>query len=692
MTPPNAEIRSFDPARRARSGATRQAPNMTMASAHTDTTADVVDGVIVADIHPAHLSFYTNLSGRRISSCRWEFPIERASEVVAATKRAGGVVSTPLADLASVAQRPVISVSVSEPIIYVRVAGTSDAVEMLKANVPEITWRVGPNVWVAPYGEAQLVGLARYIALSKADVLGDLAQILKTLDPTKMDAVRASRSLESSTHIARFNADLNPAQVAGVDYIRRHRRVIVGDDPGLGKTRTALAAIEQDEAYPAVIVCQAKMRFTVRWEIHNCLPHRTVSTVTTSKDVDVDADIIVISYKLLPLCLDILKAVCPQTLILDESQAFKNGKALQTKAAKALAELVRRVHGRDAYILLLSGTWMVSQPADLISQLEIIDKLGEFGGWKGFTKRYCAATTVQYYRKNPNGGKPILSSRQDISGADNLIELHERLRATCLLRRQKSDVLSELPPIEHMPVIIDPEELNPAAWKRYRLAEADLAAYLTSTMLASDGKVDHETLLRSLAAETLVQRTHLRELAGLAKIDWAANWLTEFLADNPDESVLAFAWHRDVVNGLADKLGAPRILGGMTPVQVDAAKNAFQAKTARLLVASLGVGSRGHTLTAGTHAVFIEEPWSSVEILQAVSRMYGRLVDAHGVTAWHFLADQTIDADMLDIITTKDSLISAVLDGQSTAVEQHDETGRTLRNLMNRLGCGQHPA
>ncbi|EQD40769.1 hypothetical protein B2A_10920, partial [mine drainage metagenome] len=79
----------------------------------------------------------------------------------------------------------------------------------------------------------------------------------------------------------------------------------------------------------------------------------------------------------------------------------------------------------------------------------------------------------------------------------------------------------------------------------------------------------------AMAAETLVQRTALRQLVGVAKVPAAAAWLEDFL-DSTTEKILVFAWHRDVAGALAEKVGAPLMIGNMRPAQLEAAKEAFQ--------------------------------------------------------------------------------------------------------------------
>ena len=61
-----------------------------------------------------------------------------------------------------------------------------------------------------------------------------------------------------------LGGELHPFQRAGVRYALERRRTFIADEQGLGKTVQALAALEADEAFPAVVVCPASMKLI--WE------------------------------------------------------------------------------------------------------------------------------------------------------------------------------------------------------------------------------------------------------------------------------------------------------------------------------------------------------------------------------------------------------------------------------------------
>ena len=103
---------------------------------------------------------------------------------------------------------------------------------------------------------------------------------------------------------------------------------------------------------------------------------------------------------------------------------------------------------------LLTGTPIKNRPVELVHQLKILDVLRDFSGAYEFKMRYC---------------KPVYNGYgYTWDGASNLEELNMKLRAKCMIRRLKKDVMTELPPITHTEV---PMELTNRA--TYNRAEAD---------------------------------------------------------------------------------------------------------------------------------------------------------------------------------------------------------------------------
>ncbi|CAN5570179.1 hypothetical protein BH20ACT19_BH20ACT19_06620 [soil metagenome] len=433
-------------------------------------------------------------------------------------------------------------------------------------------------------------------------------------------------------------------------YALERRRTFIADEQGLGKTVQALAALEADDAFPAVVVCPASMKLTWEREAGRWVPERTVSVLEGRGSGGAEvADITVLNYDILDAHLDRLVEREPRALVLDESHYVKNPGAQRTKAALELAEALPD----GALRLALTGTPILNRPEELVAQLRVLGRLKEFGSGARLTRRFKRAAS------------------------DN--RLHWNLRAHCYVRRTKQQVLPQLPAKrqETVPVLLSNE-------RDYRLAESDVIAWLQSLPLdlrAIDAKV-----AAALRAEQLVRLNQLRQLAAAGKLPTALAWISDFLASG--EPLVVFAEHRAVQRAVLERFpDAPHILGSDSGAKRQQAVDAFQGEDGpQLLVCSMRAASQGITLTRASNVAFLELDWTPARHDQAEDRLH-RIGQDSAVTAWYLLAPETIDETMAELLQRKRTLIGAVTDGEVRDEERlvdavvRELRGRPYRHL-----------
>src|SRR5205085_1091404 len=130
-----------------------------------------------------------------------------------------------------------------------------------------------------------------------------------------------------------LGGELKPCQRAGVAYLLDRRRAFLADEQGLGKTIQALAAIEADAAFPAVVVCPASLKLNWARELGRWLPHRRVRALDGVRPRPAPAggaDVTVVNYDIVAARLGELVAPVPRALVLDESHYCKNQPAQRT--------------------------------------------------------------------------------------------------------------------------------------------------------------------------------------------------------------------------------------------------------------------------------------------------------------------------------------------------------------------------
>ena len=427
---------------------------------------------------------------------------------------------------------------------------------------------------------------------------------------------------------ATLGGELKPFQRAGVEYLLKQRRSFLADEQGLGKTVEALATIEADGAYPAIVVCPASLKLNWMREIGRWLPERSAQMLGGNRGAVPGADLTVVNYDIVAGRLEALTALAPRAVALDESHYCKNPGAKRTQAAQQLCASVPR----EGLVLALTGTPLMNRPPELISQLRILGRLGDFGSGTQFGQRF--------------------------RGHDAHQRLHWHLRARCFARRLKADVLPQLPAKTRavVPVALDNEA-------EYRLAERDVVAWLRSQPLdlrALDAKV-----AAALRAERLVRLNALKRLAARGKLHAALHWIHDFLSSG--ERLVVFALHREIQHAVLERFpGALHIIGADSQRARDTAVRAFQEPDAdgnQLIVCSIEVAGQGITLTRSSNVAFLELDWTPAKHDQAEDRCH-RIGQQDAVNATYLLAADTIDETIATLLERKRAVIGAVTDGR----------------------------
>jgi SWI/SNF-related matrix-associated actin-dependent regulator of chromatin subfamily A-like protein 1 len=502
--------------------------------------------------------------------------------------------------------------------------------------VPQLDELLGDGrVWVAP----QALELLQEIREQHARAAG---------------LVALSAATDAQLRVDGLGGELKPFQRAGVSYVLARRRAFLADEQGLGKTIEALAAVQADGAYPAVVVCPASLKLNWVRELRRWLPGRSVRTLAGNRSSDgaQGADVTVVNYEIVAARLQELRALRPRALVLDESHYCKNAAAKRTQAVQRLSAAVRA----DGMVLALSGTPVTNRPAELISQLRILGRLEDFGSGARFGVRF--------------------------RGADAHVRLHWHLRARCFVRRLKADVLPQLPAKTRAVV---PVELDNDA--EYRLAERDLVAWLRSQPL--DLRELDAKVAAALRAERLVRCNALKLLAARGKLHAALAWIHDFCSSG--EPLVVFAGHREIQRAVLARFpSALHILGEDSAAARDAALRAFQAGRPRaaaaspgaearggpaiagaasqLIVCSIDVAGHGLTLTRSSNVAFLELAWTPAKHDQAEDRCH-RIGQQDAVNAYYLLAADTIDETISTLLERKRAVIGAVTDGR----EEDDE-------------------
>jgi SWI/SNF-related matrix-associated actin-dependent regulator 1 of chromatin subfamily A len=496
--------------------------------------------------------------------------------------------------------------------------------------------------------------LAEHPGMEVEDRARDLIDELQDEYDRAAETVALSHAEDAELDGLVLGGELHPFQRAGVRYALARRRTFIADEQGLGKTVQALATLEADEAFPAVVICPASMKLTWERESLHWLPERSVAVLdgraeTGWTEEAEEAELVVLNYDILEAHIERLAARRPRAIVFDESHYVKNPGAARTKAAVELAERLPD----DALRLALTGTPVLNRAEELVAQLRVLGRLRDFGSGARLTRRFRSA------------------------GSDG--RLHWNLRAHCYVRRTKKQVLPQLPAKRHdtVPVLLSNEH-------EYRLAEQDVIAWLQTLPL--DLRTIDAKVAAALRAEQLVRLNNLRQLAVRGKLPTGLAWIGDFLASG--EPLVVFAEHVATQRAVLERFPhAIHILGSDSTESRQKAVDAFQAEDGpQLIVCALRAASQGITLTRASNVAFLELDWTPARHDQAEDRLH-RIGQESAVTAWYLLAPDTIDETMAELLERKRSLIDAVTDGQVRDEERvvdavvRELRGRPFRHL-----------
>ena len=485
------------------------------------------------------------------------------------------------------------------------------------------------SVAVDPWVVSQLDG---FLARHGVRVTAEAHEVLEQLRAESRRAASAiARSRATAAEplpdvAAVLGGELAPFQWAGVRYALEARTTFIADEQGLGKTVEALAALEADGAYPAVVVCPAAMKLTWERETTRWLPHRSVAVVNGRVAVPPSGDVTILNYEIVAAHREALARRRPRAVVVDEAHYCKNPSAKRTHAVRALAGSVPRGGLR----LALTGTPVLNHPDELIAQLRVIDRLQDFGSGARFSYQFRGR---------------LMEER-----------LHWHLRRRCFVRRLKADVLPQLPAKSQVvvPVALDNE-------REYRLAEEDVVAWLREQPIEL-GELDAK-IAATLRAERLAQLGTLQRLAAQGKLAAALAWIEDFLASG--EALVVFARHIDVQKAVVRRFPhALHLLGEDSLPARDQAIEAFQRPDGPpLIVCATRSAAQGITLTRASNVAFLELEWTPAIHDQAEDRCH-RIGQRDAVTAWYLLAADTIDETMSRLIQSKRATVAAVTDGR----------------------------
>jgi SWI/SNF-related matrix-associated actin-dependent regulator 1 of chromatin subfamily A len=426
---------------------------------------------------------------------------------------------------------------------------------------------------------------------------------------------------------------LKPYQLEGVAKITQFGgRAILADEMGLGKTAQALFWIKnqrKEEPGTVCVVCPASVKYHWKWEASRFGIQAQVLEGKLSHDLT--GDFFILNYDILSDWLPVLRAKDLKYVVLDEAHYCKN---LSAKRTRAVFQLVQRV----PYVLALTGTPLTNRPIELWPVLKAV-RPDLFPSRTKFAWRYCKP------RWTPWGWS--------YDGSANLDELHRILFSTCMIRRTKKDVLSELPSKSRKVVFTELPDME-----TYYQAQRNFLQWLAS--------LDPERARRAARAQALAKVGYLMRLVAELKLPWVKQWISDFLESNPDEKLVCFTSHTFVVDALKERFKSKcvvidgRVRGD---IRHETVRRFNSDPRVRLLIGQWVAAGVGINLAASHYAVALDLPWTPGDLVQAEDRIH-RIGQSRDCYVFYLIAKGTIEEKQIKLLRRKAEILDEVLSGK----------------------------
>jgi SWI/SNF-related matrix-associated actin-dependent regulator of chromatin subfamily A-like protein 1 len=158
-------------------------------------------------------------------------------------------------------------------------------------------------------------------------------------------------------------------------------------------------------------------------------------------------------------------------------------------------------------------------------------------------------------------------------------------------------------------------------------------------------------------------RAHHRKEIGLRKVRWVVNYIRERLKEKR-ESILVFAWHREVCEALSlclEEFKPEIIYGGVSNDTREKAFRAFQSGNRRLLIGNIQALGRGHNLQRADRIIFAEYSWSDELNKQCEKRSSRRGNNKSYIRCEYIVAPDSMDEIILKSLFTKASRVKKIV-------------------------------
>lgn len=522
----------------------------------------------------------------------------------------------------------------------------------LKA-LPGARWAPITKTWHIPASPAAADALYRGFVAKGLTLTPDVFTLVQ-----QADAQRAAVAFKDAEDLPEIPGK-TPAwlhQKQAFHFISGMPSAMLAMDMGTGKTRTAIARLEQDECMLVVIVCpksvmrvwpgQFEQHADRRWKVIVADPKLTVQRRAHNIAIEMQRHIdtgggpiaIIVNYDAVwrgPM-VQLLRRMDLDAFVMDESHRIKSAGG---KASLFCARLSKQAKLR----LALTGTPMPHSPLDLYAQFRALDP-GIFGtSANRFKHRYAIM-----------GG---YENRQ-VVGWQNEEELATKFGSISYVCR-KDEVL-DLPPYQHIERFAD---LTPRAGALYAKLERDLVADIDGGTVTAQNALTR--LLRLQQCTSGFAKTDTDEEVKINGEKWSEK--QELLADvlediGREEPIIIFCRFQHDLDAVREVCEANRRRCGELSGRIhELTDDARMRPEHDALIVQIQAGGVGIDLTRARYAIYYSLGFSLGDYEQSLARVHrpGQTLPTYYV---HLLAKGTVDEKVYKALRQRKRVVDAVVE------------------------------
>ena len=426
-------------------------------------------------------------------------------------------------------------------------------------------------------------------------------------------------------------------QIDTAAFLTMHRRAFCFNDPGTGKTMSALWAadylIEKGYVRRVLVLCPLSiMQSAWMQDLNNAIMHRSAIVAhhtQSSRRIEMiqqDYTFVISNYDGLALVAqEIISDGRFDLIIVDEANCYKNA---TTNRWKALASIIKP----ETYLWMMTGTPASQSPVDAYGLARLVNPGGipkYLSAWRDMTMHKI---TQFKWAPKPNAAELVFEALQPA------------------IRFTKGQCL-DLPPVI---TVTRDVPMTPQQSKYYRLLKEQMMVKAAGeTISAVNAGVAVSKLLQISCGAAYTDDREVVEFDASPRLA-----VLEEVLQETKRKVLIFAMFRSSIDAVAtylNKKGYPteQIQGDVSPAKRNKIIHDFQTTdNLRVLVLQPAAAAHGLTLTAADTVIFYG-PLMSVEMYtQCIARADRKGQDSDKVTVVH-LQSSHIEREMFKAMNSK---------------------------------------